>query len=549
MKITFLGATKMVTGSNFLVEGAGKKFLVDCGMYQGGDRDEMQNHEPFAYDVNEIDFMLLTHAHIDHSGRIPKLYKEGYRNPVITTKATRDLCSIMLPDSGHIQEQEIEWRNRKRKREGKEPLPPLYTAQDGIDTMEIFKPVNYDEIIEIDPNIYVRFNDAGHMLGSAIIEIWVKEDGKETKAVFTGDLGNNDIPLLSSPTMIETADYLVMESTYGGRLHMRNDDKANLFLNIVSETLDKGGTVVIPSFAVGRTQEILYELNNLKDTQEGEDFKKKYATLMKAPVYVDSPLAISATEIFKENANLFDEETQAVIESRDNPLEFPGLQFTRTADESKALNEKNESSIIISASGMCEVGRIKHHLKHHLWDPNSTILFVGYQAPGTLGRRIVDGEKRVKIFGEEIAVNARIEYIEGYSGHADQEWLMNFVYSFITKPKHIFLVHGEPTGQEILKSKIVDEIGLPVTIPEYGQTYTLDENLTMEQTVAPITPQMNVRRDVMDKIRLLKNELNDMETIVKEDYLAKKDNEEEISLLKLRLKEIEDQIVKIVEKN
>ena len=549
MKITFLGATKMVTGSNFLVEGAGKKFLVDCGMYLVGDRDEMQNHEPFAYDVNEIDFMLLTHAHIDHSGRIPKLYKEGYRNPVITTKATRDLCSIMLPDSGHIQEQEIEWRNRKRKREGKEPLPPLYTAQDGIDTMEIFKPVNYDEIIEIDPNIYVRFNDAGHMLGSAIIEVWVKEDGKETKAVFTGDLGNNDIPLLSSPTMIETADYLVMESTYGGRLHMRNDDKANLFLNIVSETLDKGGTVVIPSFAVGRTQEILYELNNLKDEQEGEDFKKKYATLMKAPVYVDSPLAISATEIFKENANLFDEETQAVIESGDNPLEFPGLQFTRTADESKALNEKNESSIIISASGMCEVGRIKHHLKHHLWDPNSTILFVGYQAPGTLGRRIVDGEKRVKIFGEEIAVNARIEYIEGYSGHADQEWLMNFVYSFITKPKHIFLVHGEPTGQEILKSKIVDEIGLPVTIPEYGQTYTLDENLTMEQTVAPITPQMNVRRDVIDKIRLLKNELNDMETIVKEDYLAKKDNEEEISLLKLRLKEIEDQIVKIVEKN
>ena len=549
MKITFLGATKMVTGSNFLVEGAGKKFLVDCGMYQGGDRDEMQNHEPFAYDVKEIDFMLLTHAHIDHSGRIPKLYKEGYRNPVITTKATRDLCSIMLPDSGHIQEQEIEWRNRKRKREGKEPLPPLYTAQDGIDTMEIFKPVNYDEIIEIDPNIYVRFNDAGHMLGSAIIEVWVKEDGKETKAVFTGDLGNNDIPLLSSPTMIETADYLVMESTYGGRLHMRNDDKANLFLNIVSETLDKGGTVVIPSFAVGRTQEILYELNNLKDVQEDEDFKKKYATLMKAPVYVDSPLAISATEIFKENANLFDEETQAVIESGDNPLEFPGLQFTRTADESKALNEKNESSIIISASGMCEVGRIKHHLKHHLWDPNSTILFVGYQAPGTLGRRIVDGEKRVKIFGEEIAVNARIEYIEGYSGHADQEWLMNFVYSFITKPKHIFLVHGEPTGQEILKSKIVDEIGLPVTIPEYGQTYTLDENLTMEQTVAPITPQMNLRRDVIDKIRLLKNELNDMETIVKEDYLTKKDNEEEISLLKLRLKEIEDQIVKIVEKN
>ena len=549
MKITFLGATKMVTGSNFLVEGAGKKFLVDCGMYQGGDRDEMQNHEPFAYDVNEIDFMLLTHAHIDHSGRIPKLYKEGYRNPVITTKATRDLCSIMLPDSGHIQEQEIEWRNRKRMREGKEALPPLYTAQDAIDTMEIFKPVNYDEIIEIDPNIYVRFNDAGHMLGSAIIEIWVKEDGKETKAVFTGDLGNSDIPLLSSPTMIDNCDYLVMESTYGGRLHIRNDEKANLFLNIVSETLDKGGTVVIPSFAVGRTQEILYELNNLKDAQDSEEFKKKYATLMKAPVYVDSPLAISATEVFRENANLFDEETQALIERGDNPLEFPGLQFTRTADESKALNEKNESAIIISASGMCEVGRIKHHLKHHLWDPNSTVLFVGYQAPGTLGRRIVDGEKVVRIFGEEIAVNARIEYIEGYSGHADQEWLMNFIYSFITKPKHVFLVHGEPNGQEILKAKIEEEAKLPVIIPEYGQTYTLDDNLTMEQTVAPIAIQSSAKREVLDKIKLLKNELNDMESIVREDYLSKKDNENEISLLKLRLKEIEDQIVKIVEKN
>ena len=549
MNITFLGATKTVTGSNFLLEGAGKKILIDCGLYQGKAAEERENYADFAYNVNDIDYLLLTHAHIDHSGRIPKLYVEGYRNPVIATKATCDLCTIMLPDSGHIQEQEIEWRNRKRMREGKEALPPLYTAQDAIDTMEIFKPVNYDEIIEIDPNIYVRFNDAGHMLGSAIIEIWVKEDGKETKAVFTGDLGNNDIPLLSSPTMIDNCDYLVMESTYGGRLHIRNDEKANLFLNIVSETLDKGGTVVIPSFAVGRTQEILYELNNLKDAQDSEEFKKKYATLMKAPVYVDSPLAISATEVFRENANLFDEETQALIERGDNPLEFPGLQFTRTADESKALNEKNESAIIISASGMCEVGRIKHHLKHHLWDPNSTVLFVGYQAPGTLGRRIVDGEKVVRIFGEEIAVNARIEYIEGYSGHADQEWLMNFIYSFITKPKHVFLVHGEPNGQEILKAKIEEEAKLPVIIPEYGQTYTLDDNLTMEQTVAPIAIQSSAKREVLDKIKLLKNELNDMESIVREDYLSKKDNENEISLLKLRLKEIEDQIVKIVEKN
>lgn len=549
MKITFLGATKMVTGSNFLVEGAGKKFLVDCGMYQGSARDEMENSEPFAYNIHDIDFVLLTHAHIDHSGRIPKLYTEGYRGPVITTKASRDLCSIMLPDSGHIQEQEIEWRNRKRVREGKKPLPPLYTAQDAIDCMEIFQPVSYDEIIEVDENIHVRFNDAGHMLGSAIIEIWVNEDGKETKAVFTGDLGNNDIPLLSSPTMIERADYVVMESTYGGRLHMRNDDKANLFLNIVSETLKQGGTVVIPSFAVGRTQEILYELNNIKDGPSSEDFKEKYDILMKAPVYVDSPLAISATEIFRDNADLFDEETQAIIQSGDNPLEFNGLQFTRTADESKALNEKEESAIIISASGMCEVGRIKHHLKHHLWDPKSTILFVGYQAQGTLGRRIVEGEKKVKIFGEEIAVNARIEYIEGYSGHADQEWLLNFIYSFITKPKHIFLVHGEPEGQVVLKDKILETVDIPVTIPEYGQCYTLDEDLTMEQAVEPVTKVTIEKSDVLDKIKTLKEELEDMEVIVKEEYLGEQADDDSISRLKLRLKEIEEQIVRIVEKN
>ena len=450
MNITFLGATKTVTGSNFLVEGAGKKFLVDCGMFQGSTKDELKNAEPFLFDVNEIDFMLLTHAHIDHSGRIPKLYNEGYRKPIYATKATCDLCTIMLPDSGHIQEMEIERKNRKRKREGKEALPPLYTAEEALKAMEVFKPVKYDEIIEIDPNIHVRFNDAGHMLGSSIIEVWINENGEEIKTVFTGDLGNNDIPLLSSPTMIERTDYLVMESTYGGRLHNRNEEKAQMFLKIVSETLENGGTVVIPSFAVGRTQEILYELNNLKENQDDEKFKKEYEKLMSAPVYVDSPLAISATEVFKENMDLFDEETQELIKRGDNPLEFPGLKFTRTADESKELNEKNEPSIIISASGMCEVGRIKHHLKHNLWNPNSTILFVGYQAPGTLGRKIVDGAKTVKIFGEEIAVNARIEYIEGYSGHADQEWLMNFIYSYAIKPKHIFLVHGEAEGQIIL---------------------------------------------------------------------------------------------------
>ena len=547
MKVTFLGAAKTVTGSNFLVEGAGKKFLVDCGMYQGAAAEELENSAPFMFNIDEIDFMLLTHAHIDHSGRIPKLYNEGYRNPIFATKATCDLCSIMLPDSGHIQEMEIEWKNRKRMRKGEKPLPPLYTAEDAAKSLEIFKPVQYDQLIEIDENIHVRFNDAGHMLGSAIIEVWIKEDGEQKKIVFTGDLGNNDIPLLSSPTMIEDTDYLVMESTYGNRLHLRNDDKAELFLKIVYETLEKGGTVVIPSFAVGRTQEVLYELNKIKDVKHSEEFYKQYQKLMSAHVYVDSPLAISATEVFRENMNLFNEETQELIQSGDNPLEFPGLEFTRTADESKELNEKDEASIIISASGMCEVGRIKHHLKHNLWNPNSTILFVGYQAPGTLGRKLVDGEKRVTIFGEEIAVNARIEYIEGYSGHADQEWLMNFVYSFIKKPTHIFLVHGEPEGQIVLKQKLEEETKIPVTIPSLGETYDLSKEIKVVNVVQDKLQPKFLRLEVIERMKTLKEELEDMETIVKEDYLNNDTDDSEIVRLKDKLKELENQIVRIVE--
>jgi metallo-beta-lactamase family protein len=541
MKISFLGAAKTVTGSNHLVEAAGKKFLVDCGMYQGKIEEEYNNEDPFLFDVGEIDFMLLTHAHIDHSGRIPKLYNEGYRNPIYATKATCDLCSIMLPDSGHIQETEIEWKNRKRLREGKEPLLPIYTAEEAKESLEIFKPVEYDEIIEIDDNISVRFNDAGHMLGSAIIEIWATENGKTTKAVFTGDIGNNDLPLLDSPTMISSCDYLVMESTYGNRLHIRNDNKAEIFLDVVSETLDKGGRVIIPSFAVGRTQEILYELDKLKDERAGHDeaFLKKYKTLMNTQVYVDSPLAISATEIFKKNTELFEDDIQEKIKAGDNPLEFPGLHFTVTPEESKELNEMNEPCIILSASGMCDVGRIKHHLKHNLWKENSTILFVGYQAPGTLGRSIVDGAKKVKIFGEEIAVNARIEYIEGFSGHADQEWLLNFVYSIRNQaPKHIFLVHGEEESQIALKEKI----------PSLGESYILDGT---DSPKCETTEEENVhyaklarKFEVLDNIENLMEKMNDIENDIKEDNIETDD--EEITALSNKIKELQAHISRII---
>lgn len=546
MKITFLGATRTVTGSNFLVEAAGKKFLVDCGMWQGKAEIEMENAEDFAFDPKEIDFMLLTHAHIDHSGRIPKLYKEGFRNKIYAHKATCDLCTLMLPDSGHIQEMENEWKNKKRMRKGEKEIPPLYTAEEAVESLEVFEPVKYDEIIEITPEIHVRFNDAGHMLGSSIIELWVKEDGKETKTVFTGDIGNNDIPLLSEPTMIEDTDYLVMESTYGSRMHLRNDEKAKMFLDIVSETLDNEGTVVIPSFAVGRTQEILYEINKLKDVMDDEEFKRKYKKLMKASVYVDSPLAISATEVFRENMELFDEETQEQIMQGDNPLEFPGLKFTKTADESKALNEDNTPSIIISASGMCEVGRIKHHLKHNLWNPKSTILFVGYQAPGTLGYGIVNGAEKVKIFGEEIAVNARIEYIEGYSGHADQEGLMNFIYSFIKKPKHIFIVHGEPESQNILQEKIEKETGIGTTVPEFGETYELNEQIEMTHKIERKV-EKTIRSEILNRLEKLKLEIKDMDEYVRQDIDDKNLRDEDIFRINEKMKELEKQIINVIE--
>ncbi len=546
MKITFLGATKTVTGSNYLVEAAGKKFLVDCGMWQGSSELEEENVQDFEFNPTEIDFMLLTHAHIDHSGRIPKLYNEGFRNPIYAHKATCDLCALMLPDSGHIQEMESQWKNKKRIRKGLEPREPLYTAEQAARCLKIFKAVKYDEIVEIDENIHVRYNDAGHMLGSSIIELWVKEDGKEIKTVFTGDIGNNDIPLLDSPTMIESADYLVMESTYGSRLHVRNDEKAEMFLKIVSETLDNGGTVVIPSFAVGRTQEILYELNKLKENKDDEEFIREYQTLMNAPVYVDSPLAISATEVFKDNTELFEDEIKEEILRGDNPLEFPGLKFAMTTEESKALNEDNTPAIIISASGMCEVGRIKHHLKHNLWNPKSTILFVGYQAPGTLGYSIVNGAKKVKIFGEEIAVNARIEYIEGYSGHADQEWLMNFIYSFITKPKHIFLVHGEEESQKVLQEKIVNEAGINTIIPDFGETYELNDDIKVINKIEKKLP-VTLRDEVMNRLEKVKAELKDMDEYVKSDMVNPDLKDEDIFRINEKIKDLEKQILNVID--
>lgn len=545
MKITFLGATRTVTGSNILVETKTKKFIMDCGLYQGQQKEIMLNSDCFLFNPGEIDFVLLSHAHIDHSGRIPKLYVDGYRGPVYATKATCDLCEIMLPDSGYIQESEIEWLNRKRRREGKHELPPLYTYNDAIDSLALFERVQYDEVFQIDSNIRVRFRDAGHMLGSSIIEVWVKEDGEEKKIVFTGDLGNNDIPLLREHSTIDDADILIMESTYGNRLHEEKESKAEAFLNIVSQTLERGGNVIIPSFAVGRTQEILYELQKSKQNED-EEFRRRFDEVMDAQVYVDSPLATSATEVFLKNLDCLDEFVQEDIREGKRPLDFNGLRFTQSVDESKELNANANQSIIISASGMCEVGRIKHHLKHNLWRKDSTILFVGYQAVGTLGRKIVDGAKNVKLFGEEITVNADVRYIEGFSGHADKNGLLKFIDTFSSKPKQIYLVHGDEEAQYELAEEIGNQFGIPVEIPMRGDVYEVDLD-RIKKTAELRSPNENqyIRLEVLEKMETLREELAEMTMIVGED-LKDEMTDSKVKEIMEKLKELERQIVEIL---
>lgn len=545
MKITFLGATRTVTGSNVLVETNTKKFILDCGLYQGQQKEIMLNSDSFLFDPTEIDFMLLSHAHIDHSGRIPKLYVDGYRGPVYATKATCDLCEIMLPDSGYIQESEIEWLNRKRRREGKHELPPLYTYEDAVESLALLERVQYDEIFQIDQNIKVRFTDAGHMLGSSIIEVWIKENGKEEKIVFTGDLGNNDIPLLREHSIVDDADILIMESTYGNRLHEAKVSKAHEFLDVVSKTLERGGNVIIPSFAVGRTQEILYELQKSKQSED-EEFRREFDEVMNANVYVDSPLATSATEVFLKNLDCLDEFVQEDIREGKKPLDFAGLRFTQSVEESRELNATANQSIIISASGMCEVGRIKHHLKHNLWRKDSTILFVGYQAIGTLGRKIVDGARSVKLFGEEITINADVKYIEAFSGHADKEGLLNFIETFKSKPKQIYLVHGDEDAQFELCEEIGNRFGIPVEIPMRGDIYEVNLD-KIRKTGELRSPNENkyMRLEVLEKMETLREELAEMSVLVGDD-LKQETNDTKVKEIIEKLKVLELQIVEIL---
>ncbi len=534
MKITFYGAAKTVTGSCHMVEAGNKKFLIDCGMFQGRLTDQMLNYEDFPFNINEIDFVILTHAHIDHSGRIPKLYKAGFKGPIYATKATVDLCSIMLADSGHIQEKEIEWVNKKRIRAGKTPTDPMYTAQDGIDSLEIFKAINYNQEIIIDENIKFTLYDAGHMLGSSIVVLEIKEEGKVQKVVFSGDLGNLNMPIINDPTYIKEADYLVMETTYGDRVHGEIEDQSGKFLQTIFDTIDRGGNVIIPSFAVGRTQEILYEINKFASIKGISD------KLKKIPVYVDSPLAVNATKIFEENPEYYDDDALRYLLKGDNPLEFENLHFVTTADESKALNEDNTPKIIISASGMCEVGRIKHHLKHNLYRPECTVLFVGFQAEGTLGKKILNGDKLVKIFGEEIAVNAQITYLDAFSGHADKNGLLTWIEKMDKKPKNIFLVHGEYSAQQAFKNTVKEKFNIQCTIPSYEETYSMDGELL--ENLVPV--YKSTRFDILELLSFLKQDVDEMTNKVKSELKHNIETDELVEI-KAKLDEVKNAILSV----
>lgn len=467
MILKFLGAAHEVTGSCFYLEAADKKILIDCGMEQG---EDIYVNQEIPVNPSEIDCVLLTHAHIDHSGMIPMLYGKGFRGSVYATEATCELCDIMLRDSAHIQQFEMEWKNRKARRAGKEELRPVYTMEDAFGSIRLFVPCSYNDRIEILDGIHIRFTDVGHLLGSSSIEVWIRDGVTEKKIAFSGDIGNKHQPLLKDPEYIREADYVVMESTYGDRSHGKRPDYISELSSVIQKTFDRGGNVVIPSFAVGRTQELLYFIRQIKE----ENLVKNHG---KITVYVDSPLAVEATHIFKKNyADNFDEEALALIEKGVNPISFPGLRFSVTSEESKAINMEGGPKIIISASGMCEAGRIRHHLKHNLWRAESTVLFVGYQAYGTLGRAIVEGASSVKLFGEEVEVKAEIRTLSGISGHADKEGLVKWITSFEKKPDRVFVVHGEDTVCDKFAGCLQGDFGYPAEAPYPGAEFDLIEN-------------------------------------------------------------------------
>ncbi|MFV0464679.1 MAG: MBL fold metallo-hydrolase RNA specificity domain-containing protein [Lachnospiraceae bacterium] len=465
MLLNFLGANHEVTGSCHYLQTQDTHVLVDCGMEQGPD---LYVNQEIPVTASKIDYVFITHAHIDHSGLLPLLYSHGFRGKVYATKATCQLCDIMLKDSAHIQMFEAEWKNRKAKRSGNEVVEPLYTMEDALAVLELFIPCNYHSVIDVNDRIRIRFVDAGHLLGSSSIEIWMKEEEVEKKIVFSGDIGHIGKPLIREPEFISDADYVVMESTYGDRNHPAAADYAQMLMNVIRTSFLRGGNVVIPAFSVGRTQEMLYFLRKIKTEKllpEFPDFE----------VYVDSPLSAAATNIFQKNiSEYFDQEAQDLVNQGINPISFDGLFISTTAEESKNINFINHPVVIISASGMCEAGRIRHHLKHNLWRPESTVLFVGYQVEGTLGNILLNGAPKVKLFGEEITVKAQITNMPGISGHADKDHLTEWAAAFTKRPDKYFIVHGEDHVTDHFAEHLRTELGVQAIAPYSGDCYDLE---------------------------------------------------------------------------
>ncbi len=492
MKITFLGATHEVTGSCTLIETNGKNILIDCGMEQG---EDLFLNQEIPVNPADIDCVLVTHAHIDHSGKLPLLCKNGFNGKIYATDATVNLCKIMLMDSAHIQEFEAEWRNRKAKRSGMPPYEPLYTMEDAQGAVTRMWGCKYGEAKQVLENVNVRFNDIGHLLGSSSIEIWITEGDVTKKIVFSGDVGNIDRPIINDPQKVLEADYLVIESTYGDRYHDPVPDMTKPLAECFQRAFDRKGNVVIPSFAVGRTQEILYLIRKIKEAGlvHGHDG---------FPVYVDSPLANGATAVYLQSDPIdFDDEMRELFKKGINPLVFPDLKISETSDDSKAINFDETPKVIISASGMCEAGRIRHHLKHNLWRPQSLILFVGYQSKGTLGRALVDGVKEVKLFGEPITVAAEIAQLPGASGHADKQGLLNWVNGFEKKPQKVFVNHGEDEVCESFAKCLHDEYGFDTTAPYSGTSYDLLTGKVLNETTGiPIAKETHPRDERAVKV-------------------------------------------------
>jgi metallo-beta-lactamase family protein len=522
IRVNCLGGVGSVTGSTYLVESpGGKKFLVDCGLFQGGRQMESRNWEDWGFDPKGIETLFLTHAHIDHSGRIPKLVRDGFQGRIITSPPTAELCQIMLVDAAHIQEMDAEWQSRKNKRQAKREIIPLYTTADAEASLERLSPVERDQIIEVEPGVKARLRNAGHILGSSILELWLEQSPGSIKIVFSGDLGQKDQLIVKDPYEIFDADYLFLESTYGNRRHRTFEDSKEELKEAIRYSVSHGEKIIIPAFAVERTQELLYILGEFQ----------RAGLLPDIPIYLDSPLAIKATEIFRKNKKYYDEEAKAIVDKGYDPFDMPNLKFTESTRKSMAINERAGSAIVIAGSGMCTAGRIKHHLKHNLWREGASIVIVGFQAQGTTGRQIVEGAKQVRIFRENVAVRAKVFTIGGFSAHADQDDLLEWVSHFESNPQ-IFVVHGEATASEALAKKIHEKFDLHVHVPRWKERIILKPREVAFEEAEAEKPGPDGKTLMLNSLVDLENELKDLRKRIKSRDLEERIQEEDLNRLK-----------------